>query len=664
MRKQTVRGLLLLAAMLLIGSAAYLALYELDNKYTAALPGGYGYNLLQSDPRQVAFLVDGWEYYPGQLLAPEDFAAGTTAAAYTYVGEYSNFSQHLGSPYGTATYRLRLVNQGQPVALALYLPELLCAGRVYIDGVLLGKQGYLEPYMPLVMDGVYAFTAGEDTEILIQCANYTHYYSGMYYPPAIGTPTAVARMITARLMVYGLLCFSALAVALYHLAQWLMSQDRLMRWMGLLSLAFALWVCYPFLRSLGVPSVRLLYGVEDISSNIVLLCAIQLAGELSGASVRWYHRRVAVPAGVGLCVFAAIFPFFILPCAPAFINCYGLILFLWNLLAALYLLLLAGYGLKAGQPLERCLLCAAGFYGLSLSVSVLMSERLEPIRGAWADEYGGFALVIGFSAMMVQRGMRLAQENRRLTLHLQEEVDQKTRGIERLLKERRDLLASLLHDLKNPLAALKNYAELMRSGGVALDRETASYLDALSERVETVGERLDLLQDFSRGERGLTAQKQLCLNHFLQAFYQANRPDMELSGIHFHLRLPRELLIIRGNEDRLQAALENLCYNALSFTPPDGVITLELTLDSSFAAISVRDSGRGIPPEDLPHLFEQGFTRRPDNSGEGLGLFIVRTVALEHGGTVEAASQPGAGSLFTLRLPLLAKAPPPKAYVP
>ena len=428
MRKQTVRGLLLLAAMLLIGSAAYLALYELDNKYTAALPGGYGYNLLQSDPRQVAFLVDGWEYYPGQLLAPEDFAAGTTAAAYTYVGEYSNFSQHLGSPYGTATYRLRLVNQGQPVALALYLPELLCAGRVYIDGVLLGKQGYLEPYMPLVMDGVYAFTAGEDTEILIQCANYTHYYSGMYYPPAIGTPTAVARMITARLMVYGLLCFSALAVALYHLAQWLMSQDRLMRWMGLLSLAFALWVCYPFLRSLGVPSVRLLYGVEDISSNIVLLCAIQLAGELPGASVRWYHRRVAVPAGVGLCVFAAIFPFFILPCAPAFINCYGLILFLWNLLAALYLLLLAGYGLKAGQPLERCLLCAAGFYGLSLSVSVLMSERLEPIRGAWADEYGGFALVIGFSAMMVQRGMRLAQENRRLTLHLQEEVDQKTRG--------------------------------------------------------------------------------------------------------------------------------------------------------------------------------------------------------------------------------------------
>ena len=128
---------------------------------------------------------------------------------------------------------------------------------------------------------------------------------------------------------------------------------------------------------------------------------------------------------------------------------------------------------------------------------------------------------------------------------------------------------------------------------------------------------------------------------------------MELSDVTFSLALPAEPLWVRGSEDRLRTALENLCYNALSFTPEDGVITLALRREGQLAAITVRDTGHGIPPEDLPHVFTRGFTRRDDNSGDGLGLYIVRTVALEHNGSVDAVSQPGKGSLFTLRLPLL-----------
>ena len=64
------------------------------------------------------------------------------------------------------------------------------------------------------------------------------------------------------------------------------------------------------------------------------------------------------------------------------------------------------------------------------------------------------------------------------------------------------------------------------------------------------------------------------------------------------------------------------------------------------------DTGIGIAPEDLPRIFDRGFTRRADNSGDGLGLYIVRAVALEHNGTVDVESQPGKGSVFTLRLPL------------
>ncbi len=651
MKKQTKSGLLLLAIIMLIASGFYGHLYREDNKYTAALSGGYGYNVLQSDPERAAFLVDGWEYYPGQLLEPADFADGKAPEQYTYIGEYPNFSEHLDSPYGTATYRLILRSDGGE-ALALYLPELLCAGRVYINGELAGEQGSPDPHEPRVMDGFYAFTATGFTEIIIQTANYTHYYSGMYYPPAVGTSGAIFRMLAARLAIYGFLCFAALAVSLTNLVQWLLSRNRMVRWMGLMSLAFALRVSYPFLRALGVPLISSLYALEDLCSGVILLCAIRMAGELSGAAVRRCHRRWVVPAAAGFCVFSVVFPLLILPYVPGFINIYGLLLFAWKLAAGLYLVGLSLRTLQNDGPLGRYLLCSAGLYGLSVAASAITANRFEPIFGAWLEEYGGFLLVAGFAAMMVRQHVLVARENKRLSQHLQEEVDRKTRGMETLLKERRELLARLLHDVKNPLTALRAYAELVRKGNVALDGETAACLDALTERVEVVGERFDLLQDFSRGERTAQQMQPLCVNELLRQFHAANQPDMELSGQTFRLELPKTRLFVRGDRERLWIALENLCYNALSFTPPDGVIALALRQEPQYAVIEVRDTGTGISPEDLPHLFERGFTRRVGGGGEGLGLYIVKTIALEHGGSVNAASQPGRGSVFTVRLPL------------
>lgn len=644
----------LLTAVLLVGAAISLGLYHWDNKYTAALPGGEGYNVLQ-DPERIAFLVDGWEYYPGQLLGPEDFASQDTSPLYTYIGQYSNFSAQLGSPYGQATYRLVLRNPGQPVEVAVYLQELLCAARIYINGQRVGEQGSVEPYEPRVIDGVYAFTAGESTEIIIQCANYSHYYSGLYYPPAIGTPGTVARMIAVRMMVYGFLCFASLAIALFNLIQWAYSKNRMARWMGLLCLMFALQVCYPFIRILGVPMVRLLYMLEDVCASVVLLCAIWMAGTLSGAAEKNFHRRVALPAAVAACVYSGLFPLVILPYAPQIINAYGILLSIWKMAAGVYLLLLAGLALRTDRYSGIYLLCAAGLNGLWLVVSVCTINRMEPIFGAWLQEYGGFALVVGYASMMMWQGVKLARENRRLTLQLQDEVDRKTRGMETLLAERRELLANLLHDLKNPLAALRGYAELVRNGGIAMDEETTAYLDALTERVKAVEERFGQLQSFSRGERRALNWEKICLNTLLEQYHASNCPDIELFGLKFELRLPEERVMIRGEREQIRVALENLCYNALSFTPPDGVIALELTRQEDVAVIAVRDTGAGIPPEVLPHVFERGFSMRAEGEGDGLGLYIVRLIALEHNGTVDVQSQPGKGSAFFLRLPVLAE---------
>lgn len=651
------KNLTFLLALSLCAFLAFYGLYRADNKYTAALSGGAGYNVLQTDTEEVAFLVDGWEYYPGALLSPEDFASGVTAEDYTYIGRYPNFLAHLGSPYGAATYRLILRNTGEPVELSLYLPELLCAGRVYINGELVGENGSVVPYRPLVRDGVWSFSADESTELIIQCANYTHYYSGMYYPPAVGSSGAISRLLVSRTIVYGALCFCALAIALSNLALWAMRRrrsDRLTLWLGLLCLAFALRVCYPFLRTLGVPLVRPLYALEDFCANAVLLCAVLMAGELSGLGRTAFHRKVALPGAAALCAVSVVFPLSILPYASILINAYGILLFLWKLLAGFYLLVLALLGGKAAaEALDRWLLATAGFYGAAMAVAVLTVNRFEPIRGAWPEEYGGFALVVGFAALMVHRGVLLMAENWRLTEHLQEEVELQTQALDTLLTERKRFLADLVHDVRTPLTAARNYAELIRTDGVTLDEETTGYLEALAGRVEVLEERFNTLQNFSRSEREKFRPAPLSLCDFLSDFYRDNRPDLELSGQTFRLRMPRERLTIRGDAALLRRALENLCYNALSFTPEDGTITLSLEREGDMALVSVADTGTGIAPEDLPHVFERRFSRRTDGSGQGLGLYIVRTVALLHGGTAEADSMPGQGSVFTLHLPLL-----------
>jgi len=657
LNRRMIQGGSLILALALLCGAAFAWLYAVDNKYTAALPAGEGRSWLEAaltgSPR---FLVDGWEYYPGQLLAPEEFTTGKAPREHIYAGQYPNFSDALGTPYGVATYRMVLTNPGEAVRLSLFLPEIPSASRVYIGGELMGETGSVEPYLAHIWDTVYTFEADGDTEIIIQAVNHDHYYGGLYYPPAVGTPDAIARMIALRMTVYGVLCFGAAAVALSNLALWLFGRphsDKTALWFGILCAAFAVRVSYPFWRMLGVPSVRLLYALEDMAAGVILLCAAWIAASLSGRAKGALFQKAVLPACVFFAAATALFPLFILPHAPLLINGYGVATTLFKLFYAFWLVGVSFSGLLNGARFQRLQLAGAVLFGVSQLWAVLSINRFEPVCGAWPEEYGAFLLVVIFSALMVCRGREMAAENLRLTEHLQEEVDKKTQYLETLLSERKELLANLIHDLKNPLTAVRSYTELVRGGGVALDGETTGYLDALSERVVTMEDRFGLLQGFSRGERGVFQYESICLNDLLHRFYEDNRPDVELYGQSFELHLPKENLSVSGNTDRLRSALENLCYNALSFTPEDGIITLSLREEKGKAVISVADTGVGIAPEDLPYVFDRGFTTRPDGSGDGLGLFLVRTITLEHGGTVEVDSQKGKGSVFIMRIPKL-----------
>lgn len=638
MKKRLAPGILLCLAALVL----FAALYRWDNKYTAALSAMPGVNRYEGT---LGFIVDGWEYYPG-LAEPGGFPA--VPGGCIYIGQEPGFS---GRAYGEATYRIVLEHPGPPEYLSLYLPEILSASRVYIGGKPAGETGSVNPYHPLVRDTVYSFMAGQATEIVVQAANYSHYYSGLYYPPAVGQPQDIAAMVTARAAVYGLLCFGALAVALSNLALWAFDKarrDSVTLLFGILCAAFALWVSYPFFRMMGIPAVRLLYAVEDGARAAVLYCAVLLTAILSKADV--HFRKAALSAMAAFCCATVVLPVFILPYTSEFINFYGPAVTICKLLIALWLLAASIRGLK--RPLGRFLLAASLLFGFAQLAAVLSAGFFEPIRGAWPEEYGGFALVIVFGALMVRRGRDMAAENARLTDCLQEEVEKQTAALTAVLTERKRFLAQIVHDVKTPMASVRNYADLIRKQKIGLDDETLAYLDAMQERVETLNNRFSILREFSTGDRVDGILEPIFLNKLISEFYRRNRPDLELDGQNFTLRMTAEPLTIRGDKNRLWRVLENLCYNAASFTEADDEISLSLERDGQNALVTVADTGQGIPPEALPHVFEQGFTFREDGSGSGLGLFIARSIVLEHGGEISAASEQGKGAVFTIRLPL------------
>jgi signal transduction histidine kinase len=147
------------------------------------------------------------------------------------------------------------------------------------------------------------------------------------------------------------------------------------------------------------------------------------------------------------------------------------------------------------------------------------------------------------------------------------------------------------------------------------------------------------------------------VDSLLQGAADAVRPRAEDKGVEIVIEVPRGLPAVAVDASRLGHALRNLLDNALTYTDRGGRITLSASANTEAVMLSIADTGIGIPPEHVPHVFEK-FFRVPGQSrgtGTGLGLAIVNEIVAAHGGTIACDSRPGTGTTFHLRLPLSAE---------
>jgi signal transduction histidine kinase len=220
-----------------------------------------------------------------------------------------------------------------------------------------------------------------------------------------------------------------------------------------------------------------------------------------------------------------------------------------------------------------------------------------------------------------------------------------------------EFLATLAHELRNPLAPIRNWVSLLRLSGSA--QPAGQLWEMMDRQVNHMVRLVDDLMEVSRITRGRIELRKEALNlaEVLTAAVEACRPMIESARHQVTVRLPAEALAVEADAMRLGQVFSNLLNNAVKYTDPGGQIALVARREDGAAIVSIRDTGIGIAAEALPRVFDMFVQADARDSraqtGLGIGLTLVRSLVEMHGGSVTAGSAgPGQGSEFVVRLPL------------
>lgn len=255
---------------------------------------------------------------------------------------------------------------------------------------------------------------------------------------------------------------------------------------------------------------------------------------------------------------------------------------------------------------------------------------------------------------------------RDITQELTERVEKRTQAIkddlEQFVQEDRlaslgRLVASVCHEINNPIASIVTFNKLMLSylkeGRLPPEGEAGfqRYLELSVREAMRCGSIVTNLLTFAR-QKSVEA-REIDLKGIINTILLLIQHQLEAARVDLKVSLPETSFTSWGDKAQIQQCLMNLIFNAIESMPHGGTLTIDghLNEKNEMVSISVADEGEGIAPEDLPRIFEPFYTTKDENKGVGLGLSMTYGIIRAHKGTLEVKSQPGEGTLFIIKLP-------------
>lgn len=219
-------------------------------------------------------------------------------------------------------------------------------------------------------------------------------------------------------------------------------------------------------------------------------------------------------------------------------------------------------------------------------------------------------------------------------------------------EQRRSFLADVVHELRTPLSVIRGQAEGISDGVYSADAEHMAAIIDATKSLEVLVEDLRALALTDTGSLAMNREP-VDPSELVQESVAAFAAQAAEAGVKLSASTADGLPPVDVDPTRMRSAIGNVIANAIRHTPSGGSVSVRASASAAGVVIAVTDTGTGIAPDLLPHVFER-FVRGPDSRGSGLGLAIAHDITVAHGGTIEAQSSAGAGTTFRITLPAAA----------
>lgn len=569
-----------------------------------------------------------FDYYPGVYLSPGSFD-GAPAPRYFTDADKSDYQ------YGTFRVTLRLP-AGKTYAVQAMAINF--SQRTWIDGVEQEPVGWpgetAKDTVPAAREAVYVFTPESDTtEIVMQYANFVYRGGGEPYLLYVSSYQNIARLEQLSLFRACIIAGCMFTIFVFYMGMYLFFRRR-----GYF-LAFAVSCLAVAVRSLLIGEKFLTRLWPDVSwygamtaeyvGLVVTVSAfiLYIAGMFPGLLHKWGLRLY-----MG---FSAAFALLSLMTPPLIYSRFLIVYQAVSVLYGIYMIVLLVRRILKHRELESALVLAGG--GLFLAAIIAEAYLHSRAMRFGLSGIDQPAMMVFIFANMIALAVRYAKTERELA------------DMTELNRMKTEFLNQASHDLKTPVAAMG--LAIQRLADIKDETQRSRFLSAALKNHADMARLVGNLLSVARLETGslhyrvapLPVEK-LCVN--IQNKYE---DTLEAHGVELDISADT-LGEILCDENLLWSVLDNLIYNALRYTPKGGTIRVRAAQEGERIALTVSDTGCGISPEHLPHIFERGYMAG-DKGGTGMGLYIVKTAMEGMDGSVTAHNATESGARFTLYFP-------------
>ena len=475
---------------LLATSFLCVSLYLWNNKYTYNdLQPGHGQLFVtEADLSAPFFLIHDWEFYPDVLLTPNTYPGNYMV--YTDIGEHTRFDG-LGTrttPHGCGSYALHIYLPSDTETYALELPEIYSAYKLYINGRLAASVGNPTPdsYMPATQSKTVTFEAAGQAHILLAVSDYSHFYSGLVYPPAFGTYSGIESLHHIRLAFTLIACTVGLLFSLFYVYFGIRMKQKVPLLFAALCFIMFITLLFPIIHCLWELSIFPWYTLELLSIYLMMLLVIILHNRLCDTD--YYCRRISTSISAVFCLLAVCYGLFSAYLTVPVMQLFSRCLSVYKLAFAAYLLITAGASLKRPDNSSKPLFFAAIAYAV-VFVWDRMLPTYEPILFGWFMDWGSLILICAIghtlwrdltSAYINKLSFEEEHHQIKKQLAMQEVYHRELAG---QLEERR----KMTHDFRQQLNTISGFVAQLHNPSTSDThlKELQNYLNTLTTHTTT-----------------------------------------------------------------------------------------------------------------------------------------------------------------------------------